>query len=42
MITGELRSQVETGFAFKSSDYSSNKDDINLCGGLIITPSGIE
>ena len=31
-----------TGFAFKSADYSSNKDDINLCGGLIITPSGIE
>jgi type I restriction enzyme, S subunit len=31
-----------TGFAFKSSDYSSNLDDIHLCGGLIITPSGID
>jgi type I restriction enzyme S subunit len=31
-----------TGFAFKSTDYSINKDDINLCGGLIITPTGIE
>jgi type I restriction enzyme S subunit len=31
-----------TGFAFKSKDYSNNKGDIHLCGGLIITPSGIE
>jgi type I restriction enzyme S subunit len=31
-----------TGFAFKSKEYSSNRDDIHLCGGLIITPSGIE
>jgi len=31
-----------TGFAFKSKDYSNDENDINLCGGLIITPSGIE
>jgi type I restriction enzyme S subunit len=31
-----------TGYAFKSKDYSSNEDDIHLCGGLIITPSGID
>lgn len=31
-----------TGFAFKSNDYSSNENAIHLCGGLIITPTGID
>jgi type I restriction enzyme, S subunit len=31
-----------TGYAFKSKDYSNDKDDIHLCGGLIITPTGID
>lgn len=31
-----------TGFAFKSSNYSSDENDVRLCGGLIITPSGID
>lgn len=31
-----------TGYAFKSKDYSDNQDDIHLCGGLIISPDGIE
>jgi len=34
--------ELLTGFAFKSNDYSSNKKDIHLCGGLIITPEGID
>jgi len=31
-----------TGFAFKSKGYSNNKKDMHLCGGLIITPDGID
>jgi type I restriction enzyme S subunit len=31
-----------TGYAFKSKDYSEGSDHINLCGGLIIMPWGIE
>lgn len=31
-----------TGYAFKSNEYSNEKDDIHLCGGLIITPDGID
>lgn len=31
-----------TGYAFKSKDYSNDQNDIHLCGGLIITPFGID
>ena len=34
--------ELLTGYPFKSKDYSQNKNDIKLCGGLIITPIGIE
>ena len=32
---------VLTGYAFKSVDYSKNKEEVKLCGGLIIMPWGI-
>ncbi len=33
---------VLSGYAFKSEQYSKDKNNISLCGGLIIMPWGIE
>jgi len=40
--TAETCIDLLTGFPFKSKDYSDDKNDVYLCGGLIISPSGIE
>ncbi|MDD3597460.1 restriction endonuclease subunit S [Sulfuricurvum sp.] len=38
----EKHIQLLTGYPFKSQNYSTDENDIKLCGGLIITPHGID
>jgi type I restriction enzyme S subunit len=40
-IVSEI-AEVLTGFAFKSNEYSDNKQDVKICGGLIIYPGSID
>lgn len=38
----EAIANILTGFAFKSENYSSNENDIKICGGLIVYPQFID